>query len=153
MFKFLFLAFLLVPLVELYVLIQVGSVFGALITIVLCLFTAALGAFLLRMQGIETLSRVQTRIQKGEMPATDLIEGFILLVSGLLLLTPGFLTDITGFLCLVPGLRTSVALFILGKMVLQHKSNSNHQTTTVEGEFWDENGKLLVIKKYNKNNE
>ena len=142
MFKFLFLGFILVPLMELYVLIQVGSVFGAMTTIFLCLFTAALGAFLLRLQGLETLKRVQIRIHQGQMPATDLIEGFILLLSGMLLLTPGFITDIAGFLCLSLGLRTRIAGFILRGMVLQYRSSSDQQTVIVEGEFWDEEQKI-----------
>ncbi|MGY8813586.1 MAG: FxsA family protein [Gammaproteobacteria bacterium] len=153
MFKFLFLSFLLVPLAELYVLIQVGSVFGALTTIGLCLFTAALGAVLLRLQGIETLKRVQSRISQGQMPATDLIEGFILLVSGLLLLTPGLLTDLAGFLCLVPGLRTAIAIFFLGQVVLKYKPGSDQQTVIVEGEFWDEEKKQLNITPDNQNKD
>ena len=145
MFRFLFLSFVLVPLLELYVLIQVGSVFGALTTIMLCLFTAALGAFLLRLQGLQTLNRVQTKIRQGEMPATDLIEGFILLVSGVLLLTPGFITDIGGFLCLVPGLRTAIANMVLGRMVLQYRARPDQRTVIVEGEFWDEEEKIRNI--------
>jgi UPF0716 protein FxsA len=145
MFRLLFLGFVLVPLAELYVLIQVGSVFGALTTILFCLFTAALGAILLRLQGIETLKRVKTRIQQGKMPATDLIEGFILLVSGLLLLTPGFLTDITGFLCLIPGLRTRIATLILRRLVLRYQTGQDQHTVIVDGEFWDEEEKILNL--------
>jgi UPF0716 protein FxsA len=141
MLKILIIAFVLVPLVELYVLIQVGSELGALTTLFLCLFTAALGAFLLRLQGIETLARVQSRIQQGKMPATDLIEGFILLISGALLLTPGFLTDIAGFLCLMPGLRTRIAIYILRNMVIRHRADPHSETIIVEGEFWDEEEK------------
>ena len=152
MFKILFLCFLIVPLAELYVLIQVGSVIGALTTIALCLFTAALGAFLLRLQGIETFQRVQYRIHHGEMPATDLIEGFILIVSGILLLTPGFLTDITGFLCLMPGLRTQIATLILTRLIIQHNTRSQQHSVIVEGEFWDEKGNLLDNSK-NKNGD
>jgi UPF0716 protein FxsA len=146
MFKVLFLAFLLVPLTELFVLIQVGAQIGALSTIALCLFTAALGAFLFRLQGLETLKRVQDRIEHGEMPATDLVEGFILLISGLLLLTPGFVTDILGFLCLVPVLRTRIATFILGRVLLIQRSSAGRRTVIVEGEFWDHTDKVDVLK-------
>ncbi len=139
MFKVLFLAFLLVPLMELYVLIQVGAEIGALSTIALCIFTAALGAFLFRLQGVETLKRVRDRIDHGEMPATDLIEGFILLVSGLLLLTPGFVTDVLGFLCLIPGLRTRIATAILVRALFIQRSRAGRTTVIVEGEFWDHN--------------
>ena len=146
MFKTLFLAFLLIPLMELYVLIQVGSQIGALSTIALCIFTAALGAFLLRLQGIETLKRVRDRIEHGEMPATDLIEGFILLVSGLLLLTPGFVTDVLGFLCLIPGLRTRVATAILSRALIIQRSGADKHTVIVEGEFWDHDKQVDALK-------
>lgn len=146
MFKVLFLAFLLVPLLELYVLIQVGSEIGAINTIALCIFTAALGAFLLRLQGIETLNRVQARINEGEMPATDVVEGFILLISGVLLLTPGFVTDILGFLCLVPGLRTRIAISLLARLVVRQRHGNGPDTIIVEGEFWDENEKAKIAK-------
>ena len=141
MFKILLIAFVLTPLMELYVLIQVGSELGALNTIFLCLFTAVLGAFLLKLQGLETMARVQSRIHKGEMPATDLIEGFILLVSGALLLTPGFITDVAGFLCLLPGLRTRIATHVLSRLIIQQKARGDSATVIVEGEFWDEDEK------------
>jgi len=153
MFKFFFLCFILVPLAELYVLIQVGSVFGALSTIALCIFTAALGIFLLRYQGMETLKRVQTQLHHGKMPATDLVEGFILLISGILLLTPGFLTDTSGFFCLIPVLRTRIATFILGKLVVQYRASSNQKTTIIEGEFWDDENKRLNINDENRYGE
>lgn len=143
MFKFLFLAFLLVPLLELYVLIQVGGEIGALPTIGLCIFTAALGAFLLRLQGIQTIRRVQDKVRRREMPATDVIEGFILLVSGLLLLTPGFITDTAGFLCLVPGLRNSIATSILRGLISGQKNRPGGGTVIIEGDFWDEEEKRL----------
>lgn len=146
MFKVLFLAFLLIPLMELYVLIQVGAEIGALATIALCIFTAALGAFLFRLQGIETLKRVRDRIDHGEMPATDLIEGFILLISGLLLLTPGFVTDILGFLCLIPGLRTRIATAILARALIIQRSGAGRHTVIVEGEFWDDDNQADALK-------
>jgi UPF0716 protein FxsA len=142
MFKFLFLAFLTVPLAELYVLIRVGSEFGAINTIGLCLFTAALGAFLFRLQGIETIKRVEKQVKTGKMPATELVEGFILLISGFLLLTPGFITDIAGFLCLVPGLRMEVASWILSRLIIHHRK-VDEQTVIIDGEFWDEENRRI----------
>lgn len=93
------------PLVELYLLIQVGSVIGALPTIALSLFTAALGGLLVRMQGFGVLFRVQTALGRRELPALELIEGALLLLAGLALLLPGLITDAVGFLLLVPPLR------------------------------------------------
>ena len=127
------------PLMELYLLIHVGSYFGAGPTIALCLFTAALGAALLRQQGLETLSRVQLKIQQGEMPATDLIGGLILLFSGILLLTPGLLTDIIGFICLLPQFRLYIAKGILGKMLQRQSQQGGRGNIIVEGEFWEDN--------------
>jgi UPF0716 protein FxsA len=153
MFKFLFLLLLLLPLIELFFLIQVGGIIGALPTIALCIFTAALGTLLLRSQGIQTLRRAQIKIENGDMPATDVIEGLILLVAGVMLLTPGFLTDAVGFFCLVPGPRTRIATSILMWFIQQQKrrrSGSAH-TVIIEGEFHEETGhdgqKISQIKK------
>jgi UPF0716 protein FxsA len=138
-FRLLFLLFITVPLLELYLLIQVGSYFGAVPTIALCLFTAALGAALLRQQGLETLMRVQTKLQQGEMPANEVIGGLILLFSGIFLLTPGLFTDIIGFICLLPQFRNYVANGML-KGVLQKQAQQGRQgNIIVEGEFWEEN--------------
>ncbi len=105
MFRILFLVFLVVPLVEIYLLIKVGGLIGALPTVFLVVFTAVLGAFLLRMQGLSTLARVQAALARGELPAMEILEGAVLLVAGALLLTPGFFTDTLGFLALVPSIR------------------------------------------------
>jgi UPF0716 protein FxsA len=142
MFKIFFLAFLIVPLAELYVLIQVGSAIGAMTTIGLCLFTAALGAYLLKLQGIETIKRVQAQVNNGKMPATELIGGLILLISGFLLLTPGLITDIAGFLCLVPGFRVVIATGLLSRLILQRR-NDPQETDIIEGEFWDEKSQRI----------
>jgi UPF0716 protein FxsA len=123
---------------ELYLLIQVGSYFGAAATIGLCLFTAALGAALLRQQGLETMHRVQFKLQQGEMPASDLIGGMILLISGVLLLTPGLLTDIVGFICLLPQFRAYVANGMLAQILARHSRQSGHGNVIVEGEFWED---------------
>jgi len=95
-FRYLFLLFLLVPLVEIYFLIQVGKVIGAGWTVFFVVFTAVLGAALLRVQGLSTLNRVQRSLERGRLPAVELLEGLMLLVAGALLLTPGFVTDAIG---------------------------------------------------------
>lgn len=97
--------FVSIPLVELYLLIKVGSVIGALPTIALALFTAALGAALVRAQGISVLLRVRAMLERGETPAFELIDGAVLLLAGFALLLPGFFTDTVGFLLLIPPLR------------------------------------------------
>ncbi len=98
------------PLVELYLLIEVGSVIGALPTIALSIFTALLGGALVRLQGFRVLFRAQASLEKREVPAFELLEGALLLLVGLALLLPGFVTDAVGFLLLIPPLRRSLIL-------------------------------------------
>ena len=105
MFFWLLLLFFTVPLVEIYVLLEVGGVIGALPTVGLVVLTAVIGAGLIRAQGLATLGRVQAELDRGELPAVGIVEGFLLLVAGALLLTPGFVTDTLGFLVLIPPLR------------------------------------------------
>jgi len=101
----LLLLFVFVPLMELYLLIELGSVLGGLTTIGLCLFTAALGAWLVRTQGFQTLNRAQTNMSEGRVPAVEMFEGAFIVIAGVLLLVPGLITDLIGFACLVPPLR------------------------------------------------
>jgi UPF0716 protein FxsA len=109
-----FVLFLLIfvgaPLVELYVLIEVGGEIGALPTIALSLFTAALGGWLVRMQGFAVLFRAQSQMANQEVPALELIEGAVLLLVGFALLLPGFITDAIGFLLLITPLRRALIL-------------------------------------------
>ena len=105
MFFKLFLIFALVPVAELSVLIYVGSHIGTLNTITIILLTAVLGAYMVRLEGLGILYRVQTDLAKGIFPAEELINGAMILVAGALLLTPGFFTDIAGFLMVFPATR------------------------------------------------
>jgi len=143
MLRLLFLLFLLVPLVEVYLFIQVGSVIGALPTIALCILTAMLGTWLFRQQGLQTVRRVQEKIRQGETPAIELIEGVILILAGLLLLTPGFFTDITGLLCLLPGMRARIARAIISSLPRVQAGQTDQKTVIIEGEFWEEQDKRL----------
>ena len=158
LFQFLFLLFLIVPLVEIYLLIEVGSVIGAIPTVFLVVFTAVLGVGLLRIQGFSTLSRVQNTLAQGGIPAIEMLEGAVLLIAGALLLTPGFFTDAIGFACLVPGLRRAGIRWALKRFLVSpfgsggprggdrghhgshtHGSHTNGSHTngphTIEGEF------------------
>ena len=107
--------FIVIPVAEMWVLIEVGSYIGALPTIGLVLLTAVIGLALLRQQGLSTLLRANQRMQAGEIPAQEMAEGIFLAVGGALLLTPGFITDTVGFACLIPGIRR----LLLGR-VLKH---------------------------------
>lgn len=104
----LLLVFIAVPILELYLLIKVGSIIGALPTIAIVMMTAVIGTWLLRQQGLATLQRYQNNLGQGKLPAMELIEGMVLLFGGALLLTPGFFTDAIGFLCLIPVTRQAL---------------------------------------------
>ena len=136
MFKILFFLFLIVPLVEIAILIQIGKVIGAWPTILLVIITAAIGAGLFRQQGLSTLSRVQAQVDDGNLPATELIEGVILLVAGAMLLTPGFFTDVLGFLILVPTIRARLAANLLNHFISTRVNvRETEDGTIIEGEY------------------
>lgn len=97
--------FIVVPVAEIWVLIEVSGRIGVLPTIALVLLTAVIGLALLRQQGVSTLLRANQRMRAGEIPAQEMAEGIFLAVGGALLLTPGFITDTIGFACLIPGVR------------------------------------------------
>lgn len=102
---FLLLLFIIVPIIEIYVLIQIGSQIGAATTIGFIVLTAIIGAALVRIQGFSTLMRAQSQIAHAKVPAVEVMEGVALVVAGVLLLTPGFITDAFGFILLTPPLR------------------------------------------------
>ncbi len=138
MFKILFALFLIVPLVEIAILIEVGKVVGAAYTILLVIGTAALGAALLRQQGVSTLARVQNQLDQGHLPATELLEGLILLIAGALLLTPGFFTDVIGFIALVPALRIQFVQHMLKNfLAARFHVTETENGTIIEGEHWE----------------
>ena len=145
--RFLFLAFVLVPIIEMWLLITVGRHIGALVTIGLVLLTAVVGFALLRQQGFETLLRGRSRLDSGELPTTEMLEGLVLAVSGALLMTPGFLTDMLGFVGLMPALRRGLIGYLaprmdvvqLNRFEVNQKTRDQHQEgDTLEGEFWRE---------------
>lgn len=118
MFPLVFILFIAMPILEIAVLIQVGSSIGLLSTLAIIIATAILGTFMLRQQGLATLQRAQSRLATGEMPAQQLMEGMILLVGGVLLLTPGFVTDAIGFFCLIPFTRQWLAARIAQRSII-----------------------------------
>ena len=114
--------FIVVPIIEMWLLIEVGSVIGAFNTIALVFVTAILGAALLRQQGLDTLLRVNQRIEDGGLPAAEIIEGLLLAVGGALLLTPGFVTDFIGFVCLLPWSRRWLSRQVIKRGVVNMMS-------------------------------
>ncbi|MBF0279567.1 MAG: FxsA family protein [SAR324 cluster bacterium] len=111
----LFLGFTIIPVIEIYFLIKVGSIFGALTTVFIVIFTGILGAYLARMQGLKTMFKVRDSLSQGIMPAEELIDALLIVIAGVVLLTPGFLTDIFGILLLIPITRSLFKKWLLGR--------------------------------------
>ncbi len=113
MFPRLLLLFLIVPLVELYLLIKIGGIIGLPATLAIIVITAFLGASLTRAQGAKVLQRFQQATMEGRLPHEEVMDGLMILLAGAVLLTPGFITDIAGFLLLVPPIRTLVRKLVV----------------------------------------
>ena len=111
------LLFFIVPLVEIYFLVQVGEQIGAWKTILLVVITAIIGVTLLRQQGMRTLLKANQSMQAGQMPAKEMFDGLVLAVVGVLLLTPGFFTDAIGFILLVPVVRKVLLNSLMQKLM------------------------------------
>lgn len=116
MLRLLFFLFLILPLIEIYLLIRVGSIIGAGWTVFLCIFTAVAGIALMRQQGFSTLGRVQATMARGEAPALEMLEGAVLMACGVFLLIPGFFTDILAFFGLIPRFRRSFVLWVVRRV-------------------------------------
>jgi len=147
--------FIVVPLVELYLIIEVGSVIGALWTVLLVVLTAVIGVSLLRIQGFNTLNRARQNMEMGTLPAMEMMEGMILAVGGAFLITPGFITDTLGFLCLIPATRRAMIRYLMQHSRIHgqgfyshgtthnsrghgdhgHNDHGHHKGRTIEGEF------------------
>lgn len=108
----LFLAFTIIPFCELYLLIEVGSRIGALPTLGLVILTGFAGAYLARMQGAQALMRVRSSLDQGRMPTEELIDGLLILIAGIVLLTPGLITDCAGLVLLFPPTREPVKAWL-----------------------------------------
>lgn len=110
--------FIAMPIIEIAVLLRIGSALGWLPTLAIVILTAILGTTMLRHQGLATLNLAKQRMNAGEMPAQQMLEGVILMIGGVLLLTPGFVTDAFGFACLFPYTRRWLAAKIAARSVI-----------------------------------
>ena len=141
MFKYWPVMFFAIPVVEVYFLIQVGSVIGGGWTILLVILTAVIGVNLLRQQGLKTLLKANQSMAQGQVPAMEMMEGLFLAVGGALLITPGFFTDAIGFICLIPVTRRGIINYMLLNSTFQstytvHKENYRREDSrTIEGKF------------------
>jgi len=105
--------FVIIPVTELYILIEVGKKIGSLTTIGVIILTGIIGAYLVKSQGFMILRKIQNDLNEGIMPGDSLIQGAIILAGGILLLTPGFVTDILGFILLMPVSRNILKKYLL----------------------------------------
>ncbi len=112
MFIKLLLVFTIVPIIELYVLIEAGHQIGIGATIGMIILTGIAGAYLARTQGFNLINKIQTELNQGRIPAEELMDGAIILAGGLLLLTPGFCTDLFGFVLLTPMTRKIIKVWL-----------------------------------------
>ena len=140
----LFLLLVAVPIIEIALFIQVGGWIGLWPTIAVVILTAMAGTVLLRAQGLAMLGELQRKLNHGGNPAPELAHGALILVSGVLLLTPGFFTDGVGFALLVPPVRAAVIRFLASRMTVvgMHSAGHRHHhpgphggPDTVDGEY------------------
>jgi len=136
------LVFILVPIVEMYLLIEVGGYIGSLPTIGLVMLTAVIGVAVLKRQGAQTLTKGLTRMNRGEAPLEEMAEGILLAVAGALLLTPGFVTDFIGFSFLLPQTRMLIARAMLKRVAMMpgagpagFERSPPYGPSVIEGEF------------------
>jgi UPF0716 protein FxsA len=116
MLGYLILLFTVVPLIELALLIKIGQYIGVSYTLGIVIVTGVTGAYLARLQGLLTLRKMQDEVNQGRMPAERLMDGVLILCSGILLLTPGFITDFIGFMGLIPFTRNLFKQWLKGKI-------------------------------------
>lgn len=119
-----FILIFLTPFLEIFLIIEIGQHFGAINTIIMILATATLGAVLVRIEGLSTLSRIKASVQRGELPTIELISGGILIISAVVLLTPGFITDVLGLALMAPSIRRRVASIVALKFVIRQDRRS-----------------------------
>lgn len=124
----LFIIFIVVPLLELMLLLEVGSIIGSGWTFLIIIATAIIGTKLVKQQGLQTWSTIQKKMAQGELPAQSLFDGICILISGVLLITPGFMTDILGLLLLTPPFRYAAYLQLGSKIKIKTMGATHFQS-------------------------
>ena len=143
----LFLIFVLVPILEIVIFIQIGNIIGLLTTVGIVFLTAIIGTILIRHQGLATLKKAQASLLISVLPIDEVFDGLCIVVSGALLLTPGFFTDFFGFFLLIPQIR-EIIRNIIGKIYdgskkstrptyQQDRNKNNMAGSIIDGEFED----------------
>jgi len=152
-FKFL-LIFILVPLIELYFLLEISQFIGVFTTVMVIVFTGAAGVSIAKRQGYQVVNNIRSTLNSGKMPTDDLISALLILIGGVTLLTPGFLTDITGFLLILPGSRDLIGAVVkkyflkyvkenkvevhYGNQFNQRRDNSQYKSTNSDESYKDD---------------
>jgi UPF0716 protein FxsA len=149
------LLFIIIPILEVYAFLTVGSAVGVLQTLALCVLTAIIGGILVRQQGLETLFKAQNNLHGGKLPVQELFDGFFLIISGVMLLTPGFVTDIAGFLLLLPPFRSFLRdkMANSGKFSVHTAHNTAYNDDIIDGEYEKVTPDMAEIEKREKNDK
>ena len=132
----LLLSIILIPVIEIYLLIKIGSQIGAISTIILIFMTAFVGIYYAKYEGLNTLKSGFSQLSKNEPPKYEIISGAVIAFAALLLIIPGFATDILGFLLIFPITRK----FFLSKFAKRFKSKESKKNDFIDGEFEDIEG-------------
>ena len=133
----LLLIILFIPLIEIYLFIQIGGQIGAFNTILVILLTAFVGVYFARLQGLNTLKSGITQLYKNQIPIYEMMSGAALALAALLLITPGFATDIIGFLLIIPVTRNIVFKYLSRKYTKQKGAKEKAKDDLIEGEYED----------------
>lgn len=107
--------FIAIPMLELFILVKLGTVIGFWPTVAIVLITGILGASLARLQGFLVFRQIQNELQSGQIPADKMVDGLLIFIGGVVLLTPGLLTDLAGFAMLIPFTRNIFKKYLKGK--------------------------------------
>jgi UPF0716 protein FxsA len=136
LFLLLLIIFIVIPIIEISLFIEIGSFIGSFNTILLIFTTALIGVYFVRQQGISTYSKLYNQLQNQEAPIQTMFEGLVILISGILLITPGFFTDALGFLGLIPLTRV-IFIKIVANSVLSRYGMKNQSSDDgfIEGDF------------------
>ena len=136
MFLLLLIIFIVIPVIEISLFIEIGSFIGSFNTILLIFTTALIGVYFVRQQGISTYSKLYNQLQNQEAPIQTMFEGLVILISGILLITPGFFTDALGFLGLIPLIRVILIKIVANSVLSRYgMKNQNPNDVSIEGDF------------------
>ena len=139
MFFYLFIIFIILPIIEISIFIQIGSFLGTFNTVLLIFLTAALGIYFVRQQGLSVFQKITYELQNQQIPMQGMFDGLVILIAGILLITPGFLTDVLGFLCLMPMTRYYLLNIIKNILSKRYRNMHNKQKKdvqkTIDGEY------------------